>query len=379
MPVNAPNDNLDVLAPSFNLKNIDDEMVSLDNAKGLNGTVIVFICNHCPYVKAIASRLKKDADDLLEHSINTIAIMSNDVINYPDDSFEKMKIFSEKYRFNFPYLYDETQEVAKNYNAVCTPDFFGFDKDGKFTDWNFDKLEELHLGRTGEQASIKNEKSKIHYHFSILFSMLYEQYSTAINLLNDGIQYSEWSSNPGSLLSSLWVPQAKEFTGLEALKAEEIRKSQPSDGTEMSEEEKARISAVALEKLKLFQTPYFLSYCPNIDSQIYAHNSLMVAHNNILRAQRLSKFINFYENEEPNISNVVRSPPQLLGRELEGGQREPLYIFSEVGEEYTREFEVEVAAANAKIQRLDSANSCEWSQASEVFSEYGDSPRLQDV
>ena len=129
MPVNAPNDNLDVLAPSFNLKNIDDEIVSLDNAKGLNGTVIVFICNHCPYVKAIASRLKKDADELLEHSINTIAIMSNDVINYPDDSFDNMKIFSDKYKFNFPYLYDETQEVAKNYNAVCTPDFFGYDKD----------------------------------------------------------------------------------------------------------------------------------------------------------------------------------------------------------------------------------------------------------
>ena len=80
MPVNAPNDNLDVLAPSFNLKNIDDEMVSLDKAKGLNGTVIVFICNHCPYVKAIASRLKKEADELLELSINTVAIMSNDTL-----------------------------------------------------------------------------------------------------------------------------------------------------------------------------------------------------------------------------------------------------------------------------------------------------------
>tara|TARA_B100002051_G_scaffold271802_1_gene307242 strand:+ start:891 stop:1442 length:552 start_codon:yes stop_codon:yes gene_type:complete len=128
MPVNAPNDDLDILAPSFNLKNINDEMIALDSAKGLNGTVIVFICNHCPYVKAIASRLKKDADDLLEHSINTIAIMSNDVINYPDDSFDNMKIFSKKYNFNFPYLYDETQEIAKKYNAVCTPDFFGFDK-----------------------------------------------------------------------------------------------------------------------------------------------------------------------------------------------------------------------------------------------------------
>ena len=101
MPVNAPYDNLDVLAPSFNLKNIDDEMVSLDNAKGLNGTVIVFICNHCPYVKAIAGRLKKDADELLKHSINTIAIMSNDVINYPDDSFDNMKIFSDNINLIF--------------------------------------------------------------------------------------------------------------------------------------------------------------------------------------------------------------------------------------------------------------------------------------
>ena len=131
MPVNAPNDNLDAQAPLFNLMNVYNEMISLDNAKGLNGTVIVFICNHCPYVKAIASRLKKEADQLLEHSINTIAIMSNDVINYPEDSFENMKIFSEKYKFNFPYLYDETQEIAKKYNAVCTPDFFGFDKNLK--------------------------------------------------------------------------------------------------------------------------------------------------------------------------------------------------------------------------------------------------------
>ena len=131
MPVNAPNDNLDVLAPSFSLKNINNEIVTLDHGKGLNGTVIAFICNHCPYVKAIANRLKKDSDELLDHSINTIAIMSNDVLNYPDDSFENMKIFSQKYKFNFPYLYDETQDVAKNYNAVCTPDFFGFDKNLK--------------------------------------------------------------------------------------------------------------------------------------------------------------------------------------------------------------------------------------------------------
>ena len=131
MPVNAPNDNLDFSALPFNLKNINDEMLDLENGKGLNGTVVVFICNHCPYVKAIANRLKKEADELFQHSINTIAIMSNDVINYPEDSFENMKIFSEKYNFNFPYLYDETQEVAKKYGAVCTPDFFGFDKNLK--------------------------------------------------------------------------------------------------------------------------------------------------------------------------------------------------------------------------------------------------------
>ena len=131
MPVNAPNDILDIDAPSFNLLNIDNNLVSLDEARGKNGTVIAFICNHCPYVKAIANRLKKEADELLSESINTIAIMSNDIINYPEDSFENMKIFSKKYKFNFPYLFDETQEKEKKYNAVCTPDFFGFDKNLK--------------------------------------------------------------------------------------------------------------------------------------------------------------------------------------------------------------------------------------------------------
>ena len=103
MPVNATNNNLDMLAPSFNLLNIDNEFITLDKAKGRHGTVIVFICNHCPYVKAIANRLKKEADDLLSNSINTIAIMSNDVVNYPDDSFENMKLFSEKYKFNLKF------------------------------------------------------------------------------------------------------------------------------------------------------------------------------------------------------------------------------------------------------------------------------------
>ena len=128
MPVNAPNDNLDVIAPSFNLKNIDDRMVSLDKAKGLNGTVIVFICNHCPYVKAVTKDIVKDCGELKKLGINSVAICSNDSIKYPEDSFENMIKFSIDNKFNFPYLIDETQEIAKSYDAVCTPDFFGYNK-----------------------------------------------------------------------------------------------------------------------------------------------------------------------------------------------------------------------------------------------------------
>ena len=128
MPVNASNYNLGWLAPSFKLKNVSNEIMSLEQLKGHNGTVIAFICNHCPYVIAIAERLSFEAIELKKFSINTIAIMSNDVTQYPDDSFEKMNDFSKKYNFKFCYLYDETQIVAKNYGAVCTPDIFGFDK-----------------------------------------------------------------------------------------------------------------------------------------------------------------------------------------------------------------------------------------------------------
>ena len=131
MAVNATNNNLGIIAPSFKLINVDDKYTSLEDCMGSNGTVIVFICNHCPYVKAIANRLSKEADELLKHSIKTVAIMSNDVTKYPDDSFDNMKIFHKKYNFNFPYLYDEKQEVAKKYEAICTPDFYGFDRKSK--------------------------------------------------------------------------------------------------------------------------------------------------------------------------------------------------------------------------------------------------------
>ena len=128
MPVNATNDKLGWLAPPFNLIDVSENYLSLEQLKGENGTVIAFICNHCPYVIAIAERLSFEAKELKKLSINTIAIMSNDVNQHPEDSFNNMKLFSKKYDFNFSYLYDENQEVAKNYGAVCTPDIFGFNK-----------------------------------------------------------------------------------------------------------------------------------------------------------------------------------------------------------------------------------------------------------
>ncbi len=128
MPVNASNEKLGWKAPSFNLKNIDGLFYKLEDLLGENGTVISFICNHCPYVISLAQRLSYEANELKKNGINFIAIMSNDTNKYPEDSFDNMKIFAYKYKFNFPYLYDETQKTAKDYGAVCTPDIFGFNK-----------------------------------------------------------------------------------------------------------------------------------------------------------------------------------------------------------------------------------------------------------
>lgn len=96
---------------------------------GPNGLVVAFICNHCPYVVAVIKRIVRDANDLREKGIGFVAISSNDVEAYPQDSFPLMKAFGEENNFPFPYLYDEDQSVAKQYDAVCTPDFFGFNKD----------------------------------------------------------------------------------------------------------------------------------------------------------------------------------------------------------------------------------------------------------
>ena len=118
-------------APDFALKNIDGTILSFDDIKGENGTVIAFICNHCPYVKAIISRFVDDAKILQKKGIGVVAIMPNDTDNYPEDSFENMVKFSKQNGFIFPYLIDENQDVAKAYDAICTPDIFGFNANGE--------------------------------------------------------------------------------------------------------------------------------------------------------------------------------------------------------------------------------------------------------
>ena len=116
-------------AEDFKLKSISNKLISLNEIKGDKATLIMFICNHCPYVKAIIKDLAKDCNELKKDRINTVAIMSNDIKNYPEDSFENMVKFAGTNNFNeINYLIDETQEIAKKYGAVCTPDFFGYNK-----------------------------------------------------------------------------------------------------------------------------------------------------------------------------------------------------------------------------------------------------------
>ncbi|MDP3533542.1 MAG: thioredoxin family protein [Alphaproteobacteria bacterium] len=116
------------LAIDFKLKGVDDRFYTLRDIQGEKGTLIMFICNHCPYVKAIIDRIVRDVKELDAYGVKSVAIMSNDYITYPDDNFENMKQFARLYDFTFPYLLDETQEVAKAYDAVCTPEFYGFDQ-----------------------------------------------------------------------------------------------------------------------------------------------------------------------------------------------------------------------------------------------------------
>jgi peroxiredoxin len=113
-------------APYFKLPGVDGRDWTLDDVKGENGLLVMFICNHCPYVQSIRQRLVEDIAKLKTLGINAIAISSNDAVSYPQDSFEQMKQIAETFNFNFPYVYDESQAVARAYGAVCTPDFFGF-------------------------------------------------------------------------------------------------------------------------------------------------------------------------------------------------------------------------------------------------------------
>ena len=129
--IKTPICNFGEKAKNFNLKSIEGKNLSLEDVKGENGTLIMFICNHCPYVKAVIKEIVEDANFLKSLGIKSTAIMSNDVKNYPEDSFENMINFSKHYDFSFPYLIDETQEVAKKFNAVCTPDFFGYNKNNE--------------------------------------------------------------------------------------------------------------------------------------------------------------------------------------------------------------------------------------------------------
>ncbi|MBF88037.1 MAG: thioredoxin family protein [Pelagibacterales bacterium] len=147
MLTESPNIDKNFVAKEFNLKNIDGKFYNLNDIRGKNGTLIFFICNHCPYVKAIVKKLVRDVSELKLLGINSVGIMSNDYESYPEDSYDNMKTFSKINNFSFPYLIDETQEIAKNYKAVCTPDFFGFN----------DKLNLKYRGRL-DSSALKNDE-----------------------------------------------------------------------------------------------------------------------------------------------------------------------------------------------------------------------------
>ncbi len=130
---------------SFKLKGVNNKLYKFEDCLGKNGTLIMFICNHCPYVRAVIEDIVNDTNNLKNQGVKTVAIMSNDTKNYPDDSFDKMAEFAKRNKFEFPYLIDETQEVAKKYGAVCTPDFFGYNN----------KLELQYRGRIRELKNLK--------------------------------------------------------------------------------------------------------------------------------------------------------------------------------------------------------------------------------
>lgn len=139
---------LGIAAPDFSLPGVDGKNHSLADVSGENGTVVVFICNHCPYVKAITDRLVSDANILAKEGVGLVAICANDAVSHPADSFDNMKLFASERGFTFPYLHDESQDVARAYDAVCTPDFFGLNSVGKI-----EYRGRLDAGRTEEPPS----------------------------------------------------------------------------------------------------------------------------------------------------------------------------------------------------------------------------------
>lgn len=113
-------------AIDFDLPGVDGRRWTLQQCRGENGLLVMFLCNHCPYVKSVRDRIVRDAGELRELGVNSVAIMSNDPVDYPEDSFDNMRNVATEFAFPFPYLFDETQAIAKAYGAVCTPDFFGY-------------------------------------------------------------------------------------------------------------------------------------------------------------------------------------------------------------------------------------------------------------
>jgi peroxiredoxin len=140
MAAQAPHADVGFKAPPFTLPGTDSKTYSLADLKGERGTVVMFICNHCPYVQAVIDRAAADARELAPLGVATVAICSNDAVSYPEDSLPNMATFAKEHALPFPYLHDATQKVARAYGAVCTPDFFGFN----------DKLELEYRGRLDE-------------------------------------------------------------------------------------------------------------------------------------------------------------------------------------------------------------------------------------
>ncbi|MDQ2069565.1 thioredoxin family protein [Natronospira bacteriovora] len=127
----TPDCDFDTPAPDFDLPGVDGRNWTLEDCRGENGTLVMFICNHCPYVQAVLDRIVRDTRELAGHGVRSVAIMANDTVAYPEDGFDKMRALSEEMGFPFPYLLDESQDTARLYGAVCTPDFFGFNRDLK--------------------------------------------------------------------------------------------------------------------------------------------------------------------------------------------------------------------------------------------------------